>query len=1793
KCPPNLFAPLIKIIIEEIRKACKKHPLNCGFNPGDNAYEPLKLMQTVMAKTNEVCLRYLDNSMLCSLPSPDTGTPYCITSVCAIRNTRRRMEDRHVVVHDLNTMFNIQEASPSSYYAVFDGHAGHDAAAYSSAHLHQFLAENKCFASNPKQALLDAFCKTDALFIDKCKVEHFSSGTTAVVALLRPKEKMLYVAWAGDSQAVLVSRRRAVQIVNPHKPCREDERERIEKRGGCVIMWGTWRVNGQLAVSRAIGDPEYKPFVIAVPDIQEIMLDGDDFLVLACDGLWDIISEGTVARTVYNLVTENPDDTDRISQRLVHLAKEQGSTDNISVIVVFLREPSKIAAEAHWANRNLVPVTMEASLDNSNNPFGMSNGANTDNIITQKSDGLLLNLTDNYKQNGTDLQTSDFFSTEKSNGKRSASDFDDEDFGPETDVDALDDLLSPGPKESIAKNFSDAFSPSPNNNLLGDEGVFNPFMEHQEKAALEMEKSLRKRESRDEFEEEERLAREETPTPPADAVHDVSGLVENQADSESEDEWNYFKGDEANKENVSPQQEKEVADIPEEDDTMSQLNPNAAEFVPVSPTRSVPSPTCRMLMNDQIVSQSPCKAKDVDINVPNPKEFAKEVKSRPSEIDTNGHENMENILNGKNIDEIPEFQPVTTPKKVFQNDEFHFGPNAAPFTPKLLDQSEALSTKAVYGDESTATLESTFNDSSQDLHILNKESDPMSMSFYADKGESNPFDLNKVQLLPDNLDDFLNKPDNDNFNETISDLPEHTPLDERKNNDDAIQITDLDKQSYDDEKELASPLEPERELLTTEETDFAKTPEPTHENLLGEFCCIPKKEEPADLPADVELISPVPNDFNKSSEAIEVSDLLKSDVVTLPADVELVPEDILNKSSVHDDLPSNESPLTDPISEPISHSPQPTLEEFARVESAVSDDLGISERPISSDLQKELLASPLPAALSPEPHKEAIGSPSPSPLSPEPHKESVSPSPSPLSPEPQEEALRSPSPSPLSPVPQKEVLENPSPSPLSPEPQKDALQHASPIPLVQETQKEDIEFSSEPFSGVEAGSTSPVLALNKEDLLASPSPRPLSSEPQIDHVVSSSPVPNLLPPSPKPVCRLPQELYQGLEEAKSPECDSSDVADPEPKPVSPLLSAEAKSSDFSKSEKIDLSITPEPIPEHFKLEYPVGEPKSSVCDLSEPKSPIQEVSQFPDSTEEKLLDEAQQRFEDLCQPIESPEDVTSSVKDDLSSPVQDLQSKSPVEDQVINDSFVKEAVVEVHASKESEEQQPPLIEPEILEPIPANLTHMDIPELVMPPPKMCVYPLKVQELPEIPLDVKTETISPEFAEPTMVTPSEESKADDLVSSTLDEAVKEPSTEEQKMAEELQKEMIGIGVVSAVAAGAAITAVVSATKAEDKKKSPSAAAKKPASPKTMTANKSPAVASKTTSKLTPTSTKQAGSKTPATKAPTPKIGLTKSPATTTAAPKVSQRPTLSKTRTTPATKTVPPKPADKLANGDVKSTFRSTMPVKKTVSETNGTKTSTSRPATASKVSLSQKPAAKPATTAPASKTTIPPRSVPLTARSAPTAKRPTTLTSKTTTSTLSADKTSSATKPSLTKTSPKSTNVPPKTTSTLSKPRVPLTRTVAKAPPDTEKQIKESANKITASRSVTSAKTVGGSASTVKSTLASTRRVESKVSSTRTTTVTKTSTTTMKSTTAKKPAELVKGPITKTKTTKIEKPKENGISTVVTEEITVVNNTNAVIDNQIDSQPELMKDNSPIDNKLLIETTQLVETNAD
>jgi hypothetical protein len=69
------------------------------------AYQPLKLMQVVTGKVNEICLRYRDNGKLATLPPPSLGPPI---SSCAIKNTRRCMEDRHVIIEDFHTICGVQ-----------------------------------------------------------------------------------------------------------------------------------------------------------------------------------------------------------------------------------------------------------------------------------------------------------------------------------------------------------------------------------------------------------------------------------------------------------------------------------------------------------------------------------------------------------------------------------------------------------------------------------------------------------------------------------------------------------------------------------------------------------------------------------------------------------------------------------------------------------------------------------------------------------------------------------------------------------------------------------------------------------------------------------------------------------------------------------------------------------------------------------------------------------------------------------------------------------------------------------------------------------------------------------------------------------------------------------------------------------------------------------------------------------------------------------------------------------------------------------------------------------------------------------------------------------------------------------------------------------------------------------------------------------------------------------------------------------------------------------------------------
>ena len=80
------------------------------------------------------------------------------------------------------------------------------------------------------------------------------AGCTATMVLITPNE--MYCANAGDSRTVMCEHGKAVELSKDHKPDLPTERTRILKAGGEVV---DGRVNGMLALSRAIGDFDYKP----------------------------------------------------------------------------------------------------------------------------------------------------------------------------------------------------------------------------------------------------------------------------------------------------------------------------------------------------------------------------------------------------------------------------------------------------------------------------------------------------------------------------------------------------------------------------------------------------------------------------------------------------------------------------------------------------------------------------------------------------------------------------------------------------------------------------------------------------------------------------------------------------------------------------------------------------------------------------------------------------------------------------------------------------------------------------------------------------------------------------------------------------------------------------------------------------------------------------------------------------------------------------------------------------------------------------------------------------------------------------------------------------------------------------------------------------------------------------------------------------------------------------------------------------------------------------------------------
>ncbi|GAM26402.1 hypothetical protein SAMD00019534_095770 [Acytostelium subglobosum LB1] len=257
-------------------------------------------------------------------PPEQTLSNRYIVGISETIGKRQTMEDRMVAYGRYRGMDNCE------LYCVFDGHGGKTASDFAADNIYRIFGEYLESTQSPDKSFQLSYQSIH----NQISAWPFI-GTTAVSVYI--KDNHMCVANVGDSRVVMGSLNSNNKIVTDrltfdHRPVEESERMRIMNSGGNVL---NGRVNGMLAVSRALGDSFLNPYVTCEPHLRNLILsDKNLFLILACDGVWDMVSDEEAVELVY----KNLADPTKASQKLRDLAYEQGSTDNISVMVVKLSQ---------------------------------------------------------------------------------------------------------------------------------------------------------------------------------------------------------------------------------------------------------------------------------------------------------------------------------------------------------------------------------------------------------------------------------------------------------------------------------------------------------------------------------------------------------------------------------------------------------------------------------------------------------------------------------------------------------------------------------------------------------------------------------------------------------------------------------------------------------------------------------------------------------------------------------------------------------------------------------------------------------------------------------------------------------------------------------------------------------------------------------------------------------------------------------------------------------------------------------------------------------------------------------------------------------------------------------------------------------------------------------------------------------------------------------------------------------------------------------------------------------------
>ena len=237
---------------------------------------------------------------------------------------------------------------------VLDGHGGDKVSDFVGLHFVNVI--NKCltdYQPTPEvllsekfqEAVAQSFLSIDDLVESEVKAEQCGGCGTTANLLLYTKSHYI-TANAGDSRCVLSRSGKALDLSRDHKPDSPREGKRVVAAGGRVIEG---RVEGILAVSRAIGDFDFKQAgslsqaaqaVSPSPDVTVTERKADDnFLIQACDGIWDCMSSQEVVDFVYSRLSQELPPSDVINQLCTQclapeITDDGVGTDNMSVVLI-------------------------------------------------------------------------------------------------------------------------------------------------------------------------------------------------------------------------------------------------------------------------------------------------------------------------------------------------------------------------------------------------------------------------------------------------------------------------------------------------------------------------------------------------------------------------------------------------------------------------------------------------------------------------------------------------------------------------------------------------------------------------------------------------------------------------------------------------------------------------------------------------------------------------------------------------------------------------------------------------------------------------------------------------------------------------------------------------------------------------------------------------------------------------------------------------------------------------------------------------------------------------------------------------------------------------------------------------------------------------------------------------------------------------------------------------------------------------------------------------------------------